>query len=108
MRYLESRFSVGSPGTKAYADAWERTFGKQAEKLDVPSESACAPTGDDRAPQPTSADASEDVSVEVTAGCEAPGGSWQGAGGEGEVTNSPPPSSQTEGGVSGFSSGGTR
>lgn len=26
MRYLESKFSVGSPGTQAYADAWDRIF----------------------------------------------------------------------------------
>lgn len=27
MKYLDKKFSVSSPGTQAYADAWDRIFG---------------------------------------------------------------------------------
>jgi hypothetical protein len=104
MRYLEPKFSVGSPGTQSYADNWERTFAKpkQADFLAVPTEMECAPISVDISDFVRGCKPSDDVSVTVTAGCEAPGGSWQGAGGEVEVTGTPTPSSNSEGGVSGF------
>jgi hypothetical protein len=104
MRYLEPKFSVGSPGTQSYADNWERTFGKpkHSEFLEVPSVCADAPTAADMPADVRGCAPSADVSVTVTAGCETPGGSWQGAGGEGGVTGTPPPPESAEGGVSGF------
>lgn len=101
MRYLDPKFSVGSPGTQAYADAWDRIF-KQPKILDVPSECAEAPTDNYSSVDVCESELSFDVTVEVSDGYEAAGGSRQGAGGEGEVTGSAPPSSETEGGVSRF------
>jgi hypothetical protein len=45
MKYLDKKFSVGSPGTAEYATNWEHTFGgSQAVTPAYEGESAFAPT----------------------------------------------------------------
>lgn len=91
MRYLDPKFSVGSPGTQAYADAWDLIF-KPVKSQE-------------------SAGESEAVAVEVTRVYDGEGVAGKGPVGEGRLPEAAP-SNREEGGVSGFpdlnAAGGTR
>lgn len=95
MRYLESKFSVGSPCTQQYADAWERTFGKakqpESQGLQVGADACtCAPTSTHSANH-----------AELGHGAHV-GGCVAMCRGEGRGYQNATPSNQNEGGVSGF------
>lgn len=104
MRYLETKFSVGSPGTQAYADAWDRIF-KRAELQDPKGGGAEAPTGEGSY-APTAdgcvcgANRSDSFEGVHAGGCVAMGR------GEGRGYQIATPSNDNEGGVSGFPEGG--
>lgn len=52
MNYTKKSFSVTGPGTKTYADNWERTFRRLPDGPEVPSEPLCATCGHVRADGP--------------------------------------------------------